>query len=444
MDKIKIDAKLLHETEISLNRLKYHGLEIGNILSYYFDRLYCKDFDKRFFWNLIVLLYYFVKPVDRKRLLSNYQKKMVYFRTGQHRHLKSMQEAITDNRLLQNETLVIGSKNEQEIDGSVFYSSSLMDLAKIISFLASNKKMIVSSLKPLHLPIKIKVIVFIDLILQLLKASSLKKFITLQKSTVLIGADYDRGCDASLFFAVAKSLHIKSFTFQHGVLNPPVGYSPVNADEIWVWGDMARMQLQQLGVPAHKIRVTGTPIVENIEISDNIKERVLERYNLKKGSTVVLALSSPDKANDQKLVRFFAEIKEKYAGPNDNYVVKIHPARNYASYNWITNDFHIDILPHDIPYQDFLNIVDILLAHTSGIATEVLYYGKKVGIMDILDISAGNGMELNKYFHVPLLKKTSDFDKLLNENTIIDSRLAFYKIGEEAKREIQQIIYQYI
>lgn len=68
-------------------------------------------------------------------------------------------------------------------------------------------------------------------------------------------------------------------------------------------------------------------------------------------------------------------------------------------YRWIKKDYSIDILSHDIPQIDFITIVDISLAHTSGFAAEVLYSDKKVGIMNILDTAPGNGLELSKYFN---------------------------------------------
>jgi len=91
-----------------------------------------------------------------------------------------------------------------------------------------------------------------------------------------------------------------------------------------------------------------------------------------------------------------------------------------------------------------MNIVDILLTHTSGIAAEVLYYNKKVGILDILDESPGNGLELNKYFEVPLIKHPFTFRNLYNKKAPNIEKSLFYKVGAEAKTEIQEIIIKQI
>ena len=170
----------------------------------------------------------------------------------------------------------------------------------------------------------------------------------------------------------------------------------------------------------------------------------MQKYHLKPGKIIVLALSSPNKINDIKLVEFFSAIKEDHPRSNDNFLVKIHPARNYDEYRWINDIYNIELLPHDMPYPDFINIVDILLAHTSGIAAEVLYYNKKVGILDILDESPGNGIELNKYFNVPFIKQTTDYKELyMSEKQEIGTKL-FYKVANDASTAIQEVIIKQI
>lgn len=434
------DYKILHKIELQLNTVRYKGLEIGNLLSFYFDRLYRDELDMRFFLKLYALLSYFFKSHKWRNHFYNHGKKIIYFRTNDHRHYLNMQAALIENDLLKNETLIVSPKSSQGMDQSVFFSSKLVDFLNVILFVKSNKKIISSHFDLLNLSWKIKIIFFFDLIIQLLKALSLKEFITLQTETALIGADYDRGFYSSLFFAVAKSLKIKSFTFQHGVINPPIGYSPVNAHEIWVWGNMARKQLIKLGVSKNQIRIVGTPIVQDIDISDDVRNICCEKYDLKKGSNVILALSAPNKSVELKLVNFFAKLKKRYATSNDNYLVKLHPARQFKNYSWITTEFDLDILPHDIPYNEFMNILDILLADNSGIANEAQYYGKKVGIINILNTPLGNGFEMNKYYHTPLIKKIDDFGYLLNDFKVIKNDFTFYKVGEKAKHEIQQVI----
>ncbi len=441
----EIDYKLLHKVELDLNTIQFNGLDVGNLLSYYFDRLYHNEYNDTLFRKLALLIYYFVKPWKNKQILKNFNKELIYFRTGAHRHHLNMESALSESVEIDNNTLYISPRNNEGVNRTVFLMSSIFNFFEIHYFLLRNFLDINKFINPLALPIILKIKLILDLQLQLLKANSLKKYIQLQKSTKLIGADYDRGLESSLFFAVAKALQIKSFTFQHGVLNPPVGYSPINADEIWVWGMMAQKQLIELGVTTNKIRITGTPIVQDIEISEKIRQSLVQKYQLKSGRTFVLALSYPNKLNDAKLVDFFSKVKKNYSMLEDNFFVKIHPARNYNEYKWIKECYNIDLLPPDVPYQDLMNMLDILVAHTSGIASEVLYYNKMVAILDILELSLGNGLELNKYFGVPILKLPTDFINIKQVNFSPDKKdILFYKIGFDAKLTIQKTITSYL
>lgn len=424
------------------------GLELGTLLSYYLDKMYKGHLDYRFIRHFLVLAYYFLKPVNKNFLLKDLNKRAIYFSSGKHRHLKEIEEILTGDEQISEKTIIFGPGKKFYIaDRYIFCLSGVVDFFKVVLFFISKQEFILHLLKPLNLNIKTKTILCVNLLTQMLKACSLRKFITIQKSIKLIAGDYERGKESSVFFSVAKALNKKSVVFQHGVFNSHAGYTlPFNADEIWVWGDMARMQLMERGVLESKIRVTGTPIIEDYNISNGFKIATQLKYNLKSGNTIVLALSAFNKVNDMKMVRFLSEIKEKYANPNDNFLVKIHPARKFHVYSWIQCDFNITLLPHNIDYKEFVAIVDVLLAHNSGIATEMLYYKKIVGILDIWDIpfKKGNGYELNKYFGIPLLQKPEDFVTLVSEVNIPDSKKVFCRVGEEAKGEMRCLIKRFL
>ncbi|HBS85004.1 MAG: hypothetical protein A2W91_07195 [Bacteroidetes bacterium GWF2_38_335] len=435
----KKTEKQLHEIELSLNQFYYKGIKIGSILSFYFDRIYCHDFDNRLLRQISSLGYYFIKSIGKSKYLINYEKNIIYFNRGTSRHYLEMVKAVTNNEEIRKKTLIIGPPGASDIEmRKVFYFSNLKDFFQITFFIIAKKRKISKILKPLQF--KNKLVLYIILLSQLLKANSIQKFIKKQSPINLIGSDADRCNNASLFFAVAKNNKISTFTLQHGVINARHGYFPLIADEAWVWGQMAHKQFVEMGEIEEKIKITGTPIVQNLLISQELKHATKIKYNYKLGKTIVLALSEPNFVNDQKMIRFFCEIKEKYGSSNDNFLVKIHPARKFSNYAWIQNEFDIQLISPDIPYEEFMNLVDILLAHTSGLATEALYYQKKVGIINILPDSAGNGLELNKYLNVPLIHNITEFELLLKDDNQIDSGFVFYKIGESAKIKISNCI----
>ena len=264
-----------------------------------------------------------------------------------------------------------------------------------------------------------------------------------QSKIKFIGSDYDRGYESALFFSVAKALKIESFVVQHGAINPPVGYFPVNADEILVWGEMSKNQLTRLGMSPDKILVTGTPIVQEVKINEETRENCIKKLGIGSGKNIILALSSPDRYRDEKQVEFLSKIKKLDRDMVNNFLVKIHPARNFKDYLWIKRKFNIDILPNEITKKDFMNIVDILLTHNSGLANEVIFYEKRVAIIDVLDIPPRNGIELNKYLNVPLINDLSSLEDLFKISNVHSKEKLFYKIGLEAEIEIKRKIWNY-
>ncbi|MDP4277265.1 MAG: hypothetical protein Q8914_06480 [Bacteroidota bacterium] len=412
---IQVPADKYHHAEVDLNRLQYKGLPLGICSSYYLDRTYIGDFDHRLLVQIWQLVRYLIKHIRKRRYLKNYHVSLIYFKTGRDRHYCAMEKAIRKGCTEPNKVLIIGPQGETDLStGRVLYHVGLKESVEITYFLYRHRMAIRTILQSLQLSASQQRAYWWFLIRQLAKGLSLRWLLTQQEGLRLVGADYDRGNDSCTLFAAARSLQKPSFTLQHGVINPPVGFAPINADEIWVWGDMARLQLIASGVPDSCIHLTGTPIVETLTLTQEERFRIKQQLQLKSGKTIVLALSRPDKADDLKLVKLFHAIRQQYGKDEDNFVVKVHPTYPDTDYSWITNEFGLAVLPIRIPYPDFMNIVDVLLAHNSGIATEVLYYHKQVGILDVLDQSLGNGMELHKYLNVPLLKTADDFQQLVD------------------------------
>ena len=431
--------KKYHKAEDLLNKIKYKNIELGVIFSYYLDRLYVGDFDSRLFNNSKVIFSYLIKSSIKFKSIKDYEKKIVYFNRGRHRHYQEIVKAITHDEEVKKQTIIIGPEGASNLNNNqVFLLSNILDFFKIFSFIFLNHKRILNAFRHIKLNNSTKASVFLHLILQLLHSISIDKFIRKQTLIELIASDADRGKHSCLFYAIARAHKIRNFTLQHGVINDHHGYYPLNADEVWVWGNMAKNQFIEMGLLESKIKVTGTPIVKKIKVDLKSKLFFQKKYKMKSGRTVALALSSPGKINDLALVKFFLEIKKIYCKPTDNFIVKVHPARDFALYTWIEKDFGITILPQNIVYEEFINLVDIVLAHTSGIATEALFYNKKVGILDILEKSPGSGLFLNKYFKIPLLKSASDFEKLVSFDNI--SNDIFYKTGVAASIEISKYI----
>lgn len=71
--------------------------------------------------------------------------------------------------------------------------------------------------------------------------------------------DEDSTPTARAAVAVAREQGIGSIVLQHGAPCVRFGYSPLAADRICVWGEASRQRFIDWGVPAERIRVTGSP-----------------------------------------------------------------------------------------------------------------------------------------------------------------------------------------
>jgi len=430
-----------HQAEKKLNEFTFDGMQLGSTMAFFFDRMWWKDI--RFTYvqlcqNCVRILF---KSINKRSYLINNHAALIYLKTGGSRHHYSMENAIRQVHTQEKPVLVIGPEGEADLStGAVFYHVGWKDLLHIKLYVIQQLKPINSILKQTALSPAQRRLFKVYLVQQLLMELSAKRFLQHQSGVKVIGVDYDRNSLSSMLITAAKSLGLSTFTLQHGIMYPPCGYVPVLAHRCLAWGEMAKQQFISMGESPETIELVGTPIVEPITLTPEAREKVRADYNLGSGKTWLLALSGPNYDLETKLAQFFKHIKETLGGPADNFLVKTHPSFRTIDYNWLESDYGLTLLKPDVPYAAVMNVVDVLLTHTSGIATEAIYYGKQVGIIDVPGYDAGSGRELCRYLDVPLLQKPSDAHQLLQatDPTTRESiaRRVYYLTGKAAANEI--------
>jgi hypothetical protein len=436
-----LEAECLIDLELELNKIKFNQVEIGSLLAAFFGNIYFNPkenkLSKKVF--LLFLLHYRLFRKVKKTIVN--KNMYLYYQTGKHRHLNNISGIFRNDDFLSANTIVLDGGKE---NSNVFNNYGFLEIINVWLFVLRNSIAINSIVSKNFKSIPLKIALFCEVIIQLFKAASVKQFLFSQPKLKLIVGDFDRGNDTCVLFAVSKSLRIESFTLQHGAINPPYGYVPIIADQIWVWGLMAQKQLIDLNVSLDQITIVGSPIIDDYHISEHFRTQTVNKYKLKENRTIILALSSPIDSYNVTLVSFFKEIKLKYGNAKDNFFVKLHPSTNSKNYSWIVDDFEIDILPQEVTFEELINITDYLLIHSSGIANEALFFGVKIGVLDILPFSAGNGLELNKYFEIPLIKDISDCIDFFQEKKLTTNKQAemYQNIGHLAKSGIRKKVYE--
>jgi hypothetical protein len=184
---------------------------------------------------------------------------------------------------------------------------------------------------------------------------------------------------------------------------------------------MAKQQFLATGEPESKSNVLEPPSLNPLNCP--IRQRESQAtLSFEARQDLTAGISWPNKDLDTKLAAFFKAIKAKHAETEANFVVKTHPSHPHVDYRWLETDYGLIHLPIDVPYADVMNLVDVMLTHTSGIAAEAIYYGKQVGIINVPGYDAGSGLELHTHLGVTLLTPPKRAEILLMTPEEADAR----------------------
>jgi len=424
-------------TEKKLNSLTFRGMPLGYFSPFFFDGTQNNLYDQNPWKTLETLLVALFKSVGKKRQLNDWQKLLIYHKSGNNRHHIAMEKAVRLADSPECSLLVVGPKVASDIHyGKVYYYGGLGGLIACLAFQVKHRRTLHAILEASPMTSKQRLLYHLHLSVQMLKGLSAKRFLEQQTTLKALCVDYDRNNDACTLIAAAKALHLPTITLQHGILNPPTGYTPLLADQCWAWGDMSKQQLVALGESPQSIINVGTPIIETIPISPEHRQQAKQQHKLKPGKTFLLALSGPNRPLDEALAAQLHAIKTTYGQPDDNFLVKTHPSYKHVDYSWLETKYELTWLPLDIPYADVMNMTDILLSHTSGLGAEALYFGLQVGVIDVPGYDAGSGLHLHQHLGVPLIRKPEDvlplFVPLDQDKQQARSKRLFYETGHEA------------
>jgi len=179
----------------------------------------------------------------------------------------------------------------------------------------------------------------------------------------IVLVDFDRDNRNSAMVLAAKINRIPTATLVHGVLNPPYGYWPIIADEIWCWGNFQRNQLIAHGVDKNKIRIVGSPIA----IRNN--ESYIGRGN-RPINNIGIGLN-PVKEDDNKLM-----LKKLLLNPISlqvKWTIKLHPSMLKKEWMLEFENENVTIFTHnEYSLVNFFKSIDLLIVGNSGIGFEAI------------------------------------------------------------------------
>ena len=250
---------------------------------------------------------------------------------------------------------------------------------------------------------------------QFLRARGLESFLRTQSETRFLSADFDRGALTAPLFLAARRMNLPSGSIQHGALLPAEtlsGFTPLIADTIGVWGTAVRDQLIKEGEPPESVVVVGCPTLRGGQPKESGSTPATHRE-------VYLALSEPDIFKERQVVSFFLKIAEGGAS-RYGFKVKLHPGRDRSAYQWISDDFGIDLVPEGVPIEQFAASAAAVLITGSSLGLSMLSSGVRVGVVDIPEAASKMSRDYVNYLKVPAVGSVEDFDHLMSNAELCD------------------------
>ena len=410
--------------EEELNTIKYEEVGIGSLLALELFLLSSETYKKKNLKGYLV----FMKIILRAFLTKIpvfLNKNILYYKSGDKNHHNQIFNSINS---ISKGVILTGGTIDATINSSVF-NINFKNYIELIKWKNNsyNKFKLILNRNGIEKNI---LSLYVDLLINLLRFNFWDAFFQRNKIKLLLG-DYDRGNASAPIFVAAKKYKTPSVVIQHGVINPPYGYTPLIADIVFVWGKMQKKQYLELGVTDERIVITGTPIVSKIATINKVK------LNTKKN--IVLAVNPIKKEYIKQQIDTFSQLAQK---DNYNLYIKVHPSQNVSTVKKMLDNEFIKILSKDIKFSDFVNMCDVLVTHNSGLANECILNEIPVIILDNLPISAGNGVELNTFCNVPLVNNVEQLNKqiITIDKLVIKKENLYYKTGLEAEKEIQKQI----
>ncbi len=238
--------------------------------------------------------------------------------------------------------------------------------------------------------------------------------------------DYDRNIYTPIVLA-ANYHEIKTVSLQHGAINPPYGYVPVLASEVWVWGKLWKDLLVEMGESPEKIKIVGTPIA-------GLMNKSQESKPIKH-----IGIGPNNPIGDKKNKIIWDPIITELVKCGYQVSVKLHPSMDkkkhgsdiFGSGCRIFNATETDNLK-------FFKSIDLLIVSDSGLGYEAIVEGTPVAVVRESEHSQGNDFIMIEKGRFPEVKSGSDINETIER--ISETR---NDLLEKEQRFVSEYIYEY-
>lgn len=234
--------------------------------------------------------------------------------------------------------------------------------------------------------------------------------------------EYDRNFHNSILVSAANYFDIPTYTFIHGTINDKNAYFPFLAKNIFCWGENQFNTIKSWGVSEDSIIISGNQKIRVSNTDTNKTESIKSRFGFSNKPLITLTPNPIGISDRRKFVEGFCESVEMDSDSNYEFCIKLHPSDTKENYiDLMKKHPKIKIFDSDeITFNEMMDTTDIFVIHNSSIGVESLMFGKRVIVLDIVDVPLYNVNELVENELVEVVHSPAELFAKLSEENIVE------------------------
>ena len=226
--------------------------------------------------------------------------------------------------------------------------------------------------------------------------------------------EYDQYNEIAALILAAKEEGIPTYTQTHGLLNSQFAYTPLIAENIFVWGKYHKQLLKSWGVDEAHIHVTGAVQYQMVEGLNAKRQTLLESYGL--GQRVISLATNPMQPVVQAALISFVEALVTLLPKEWSLVLRPHPSEQMDVYQARLESIGVKVFDNSLmPIQEILGLSDCVMVWNSAFAVDALVNKTPTVHIDLYGIeSEGEVIRLVGEKLIPTFSKPSELVAYLN------------------------------
>jgi hypothetical protein len=245
----------------------------------------------------------------------------------------------------------------------------------------------------------------------------------------------DRYTYTSALISQANIQKIPTYTMVHGVPGNSIGFTPLVAGKVFVWGQRQKITLMNYGLKESQIAISGAPQLSKEIIGE--KETLKAKLGLSNDVIIIVLATNPTRIELRvRLYKLFCDAISHL--PTNEYVgfIKLHPSEDISFYKKL-NEASPNILfdvNNEISYENTFALADMVCNYNSAFAIDTVLRGLPLVTINIDENNLGQAKDYIDYGKLPQAKTSQELSNLIIDYfNSIDKNLFLSKVKTYAE-----------